>query len=718
MILTIISKAARGIAGGRNTQVTAPLHTDIDPVIGNRSGVQVAQELAIDDIVSPTEAAIIADLIDGDKAAGDVTDLNVYVEIAKGIEGGRIDPNASREDQQRQVEQNTGLTTNIGQNTVLPGTPGYDYRVGGVGEAGRGSLTQDTGTANVDVETGYNTSIEGNTGYYYTTGQNEVTPGSPSYNYRYQGVGEAGRGTQSQVVGQIDLNPPGAGSTAPGGHSGDLTSSIIDSEGSVLDSSGNHVAYKDHLGNWTIGYGTTHIDGRPVQPGDTISEAEAQSELQTDIDTAVNAASRNVGNYDSLSPDLQNALAEQAYQLGGGGQAQFRKMIDAIERGDYDAAILEAQDSLWANQTPARVAELVAALEAEAGLGTRAAVGGGSTSNNLTTDDKGHVSTGAADVTDRTYARQKEEEAQRQADADAAALAEKRVNSGAHVATGNYTVNGPHGTQTFTGSDAKAKAEKYANASGTTAIPETSSRSSATITNTNNNSVTLDKSNEGVQAASNVGASGGALHEALAAGNAAGLTNTEAALAWQSSKDTSSQDRHDRIQNANYQADLIKSGGTGELDASGIRTKKQAEEFAKEHGLRYSEDDGVSGLQRTVKDANAKAKLANDPTLLEEAQSATRSKEKAQAFLRELGYGNYDRDTAPDILNAKLRDVHLAQTVRNQGGIVRKNSGGILRRNSGGPVMANRGGIFNRPQPTQQQPTYRGILMNKFNRRQ
>ena len=176
----------------------------------------------------------------------------------------------------------------------------------------------------------------------------------------------------------------------------------------------------------------------------------------------------------------------------------------------------------------------------------------------------------------------------------------------------------------------------------------------------NTNATSLNQSHKGVQAASDVGKSGGTLSDAISAGKAGGLSSTEAALAWQSSKDTSSQDRHDRIKNAEYQADLIKSGGTGELDASGIRTKKQAEDFAKKHGLRYSEDDGVSGLQRTVKDANAKAKLANDPSLLEKAQSATRSKDKAQAFLRELGYGNYDRDSAPDILNAKLRDVNAA----------------------------------------------------------
>ena len=47
-----------------------------------------------------------------------------------------------------------------------------------------------------------------------------------------------------------------------------------------------------------------------------------------------------------------------------------------------------------------------------------------------------------------------------------------------------------------------------------------------------------------------------------------------------------------------------------------------------------------------------------------------------------------------------------------------KAKGGIIRRNYGGPVMANRGGIFKQSQPMQKGSPYRGILMNKFNRRQ
>ena len=67
-------------------------------------------------------------------------------------------------------------------------------------------------------------------------------------------------------------------------------------------------AYLDTEGNWTIGYGTTSIDGRPVQEGDTITQEQAQTELNKDIQTARQDAVRNIDNFDNLSPALQDAL--------------------------------------------------------------------------------------------------------------------------------------------------------------------------------------------------------------------------------------------------------------------------------------------------------------------------------------------------------------------------------------------------------------------------
>ena len=131
-------------------------------------------------------------------------------------------------------------------------------------------------------------------------------------------------------------------------------------------------AYLDTEGNWTIGYGTTSVDGRPVKRGDTITREKAETELNKDINTARQDAAANVRNFHSLPSEVQDALTNQAYQLGGAGQADFKNMIGAIEAGDYDTAIAEAQNSRWATQTPKRVQDLVSAL-----VGATGKTGGG-----------------------------------------------------------------------------------------------------------------------------------------------------------------------------------------------------------------------------------------------------------------------------------------------------------------------------------------------------
>lgn len=42
-------------------------------------------------------------------------------------------------------------------------------------------------------------------------------------------------------------------------------------------------AYQDVAGVWTIGYGSTRIDGQPVKPGQTITQSKAILALQQDV---------------------------------------------------------------------------------------------------------------------------------------------------------------------------------------------------------------------------------------------------------------------------------------------------------------------------------------------------------------------------------------------------------------------------------------------------
>lgn len=43
-------------------------------------------------------------------------------------------------------------------------------------------------------------------------------------------------------------------------------------------------AYLCSAGVWTVGYGTTELDGRPVQKGDVLSEPQAMVQLRRDLE--------------------------------------------------------------------------------------------------------------------------------------------------------------------------------------------------------------------------------------------------------------------------------------------------------------------------------------------------------------------------------------------------------------------------------------------------
>jgi len=116
-------------------------------------------------------------------------------------------------------------------------------------------------------------------------------------------------------------------------------------------------AYKDHLGYWTIGIGTCIDKARGC--GITIDQAKALAE-----DHLINLE-HDMNNrmlwWQGESSNRRRALILMAYQLGVDGLLKFKKMLWAMQHGDYKTAYDEALDSKWAKQTPER-AKRVAAL--------------------------------------------------------------------------------------------------------------------------------------------------------------------------------------------------------------------------------------------------------------------------------------------------------------------------------------------------------------------
>jgi lysozyme len=116
--------------------------------------------------------------------------------------------------------------------------------------------------------------------------------------------------------------------------------------------------YQDHLGFWTIGYGFLVDERRggrlPREVGDfwlDLLIGENKAELLKDYPWL------------ALAPEpVQRAMENMRYQLGKGGLANFKRMLSALQKGDYAEAAKQALDSRWATQTPnraSRIADLI-----------------------------------------------------------------------------------------------------------------------------------------------------------------------------------------------------------------------------------------------------------------------------------------------------------------------------------------------------------------------
>jgi lysozyme len=98
-------------------------------------------------------------------------------------------------------------------------------------------------------------------------------------------------------------------------------------------------AYKDQAGVWTIGYGTTKINGVPVKPGDTINEPQAKSLA---LQQAVNDYSTFADKLGEtpLTPNQFTALNSFEYNLGPGvwNQPAGKQILASIQKGDLKTA--------------------------------------------------------------------------------------------------------------------------------------------------------------------------------------------------------------------------------------------------------------------------------------------------------------------------------------------------------------------------------------------
>lgn len=103
-------------------------------------------------------------------------------------------------------------------------------------------------------------------------------------------------------------------------------------------------------GHLTIGYGHNLENG--------ISANAALFILQEDLTQAEQAVKKAFPWWWKLDDARQFVLVDMAFNMGLAGLKGFKKMLTAVEQGDYQTAAKEMLASKWAVQVGRRAAEL------------------------------------------------------------------------------------------------------------------------------------------------------------------------------------------------------------------------------------------------------------------------------------------------------------------------------------------------------------------------
>lgn len=110
---------------------------------------------------------------------------------------------------------------------------------------------------------------------------------------------------------------------------------------------------------WTIGYGHT---GSEVQPGQVITEAEADALLAADIAATETQLSAAFPWWLQLDDVRQDALVNMAFNLGVHGLAGFPETMSALEAHNWSAAANDLAGDAWAKQVGDRATRIIAMI--------------------------------------------------------------------------------------------------------------------------------------------------------------------------------------------------------------------------------------------------------------------------------------------------------------------------------------------------------------------
>ena len=125
-----------------------------------------------------------------------------------------------------------------------------------------------------------------------------------------------------------------------------LKTQLIEHEGMRLK------PYRCPAGKLTIGCGR-NLEEKGI------SETEANFMLENDIWESIEAVRRVIPDLGFLGDARQHALIDMCFNLGSSGFGRFKRMIAAVNAGDFDRAADEMVKSQWYEQVGNRAVRLV-----------------------------------------------------------------------------------------------------------------------------------------------------------------------------------------------------------------------------------------------------------------------------------------------------------------------------------------------------------------------
>lgn len=139
---------------------------------------------------------------------------------------------------------------------------------------------------------------------------------------------------------------------------------IIEDEGVVKNSQGQHVSYNDSLGNLTGGHGhlMTPEERKQYPKGTAIPEEVVKKWLEEDKVSAAEDVTALFG--EDLHPEVKSVLTNMAFNMGRERLGEFTQLRTAVAANDYKGMVQSMKQSKWYRQTGHRAKRLVERVEA------------------------------------------------------------------------------------------------------------------------------------------------------------------------------------------------------------------------------------------------------------------------------------------------------------------------------------------------------------------